>query len=285
MAIKFPKVNEQIIRLRWRLKGEFARLIALYSGPPYKPNHRRITIDVTNYCNLNCFDCNRSCGYGQAMSIEHISLDQIRKFIQESLLQERKWQEILIEGGEPTLHPDLPGIVNLLLEYKKKYSPGTHIQVNSNGYDSNSDKVLAKLPSEMKIFNSQKQTPRQKHHFTFNVAPIDLATYKDDSYSNGCFLTTRYGIGLIRYGYYPHPICGNTDRVFGFDIGRKTLPSPGDSMKDQFQALCKYCGHYKECNPKRILNQKGNEEKGKMSPVWIKAYADYKEKKPVLSLY
>ena len=283
--MNFHKIAGRIIKLQWTLKENVANLIALYSGPPYKPNGHGIVIDVTTHCNLNCMDCNRSCGKNQAMSIEHISLDQIQKFIQESIAQKRRWRGILIEGGEPTLHPDLPELVNLLIEYKKMHCPGMHIQVNSNGHDLLADAVLAKIPSEVKVFKSQKQTLHQEHHIAFNMAPSDLALYKNDSFSGGCFLTRRYGMGLTRYGYYPHPICGGIDRVFGFDIGRKTLPSCRDTMIDQFQTLCQYCGHYTTCHPKRFPRPKGFIEKGKMSPSWSKAYSDYQKNKPILSLY
>jgi hypothetical protein len=285
MPTRLSAISDRTRRSLWDLQEEFARVIAYYSGPPYKPDQGRIVIDVTNACNLNCFDCNRSCGQGQAMSIEHLSLDQIRRFIQESVTQNRKWKQILIEGGEPTLHPDLLGIVDLLLGFKRAHSPRTLIQVNSNGYHPDSNEVLARLPGEIGVYRSSKRSNRQEHHARFNVAPVDLPLYAEDPFSNGCFLPARYGIGLVRYGYYPHPVCGNIDRVFGFDVGRKSLPSADDRMVDQFQTLCRYCGHYRECNPRRLRRPGSIERIGAMSPAWIRAYAEYKRRRPLLSQY
>jgi hypothetical protein len=285
MPASLSSIGGQIRRTWWDLEEELARLKAFHSGPPYKPNPRRVVIDVTNACNLQCIDCNRSCGQGQAMSVEHMSLDQIRRFIRESVAQGREWQEILIEGGEPTLHPDLTGIVDLLLGYTRTSSPATKIRINCNGYHADSDKALAKLPCEIQVYKSEKRTRRQEHHCGFNVAPVDLVTYANDPFLNGCLLPTRYGIGLLRYGYYPHAVCGNIDRVFGFDVGRKALPSPEDRMVDQFRILCRYCGHYRECTPKPVFALRRVEGVGTMSPAWIRAYAEYRRRRPPLSLY
>jgi molybdenum cofactor biosynthesis enzyme MoaA len=101
-------------------------------GPEYKPNHHRIEIDITFKCNLNCFNCNRSCR--QAPSDEAMSVDQIKKFIGESISQIRKWECITIMGGEPTLHPGIFEIIKILLLYCKEHSPETSIRIASNGF-------------------------------------------------------------------------------------------------------------------------------------------------------
>ena len=115
-----------------------------------------------------------------------------------------------------------------------------------------------------------------KFFHPFNVAPKDCKLYKYADYSNGCYITSVCGIGLTPYGYYPCAIAGGIDRVFGFDIGRKKIPSDGDSMKDQMKIFCKLCGHFRYALP---VN------KEVISPTWRKAYEEYKKRKPKLSLY
>jgi len=45
-----------------------------------------------------------------------MSVEQIQKFINESVDNNVKWERIRVMGGEPTLHPDIFEILNLLLE-------------------------------------------------------------------------------------------------------------------------------------------------------------------------
>jgi len=245
----------------------------------HRVNHNKITLDITYDCNLKCVDCNRSCG--QAPSKENISVEQIKKFIDESKKKQRKWHEIVVEGGEPTLHPNILEIIDLLLKFKKHFSPKTIIRMTTNGYGSVAEKILPKVPEGILIGNTRKKSTMHEHHCIFNIAPIDIEKYKNARFSKGCFLPSAFGIGLTRYGYYPHAICGGVDRIFGFDIARKSLPSKDDSMEDQMDKLCRYCGHFvmfdKEIQQKR--------ERGEMTLAWEKAYANYRQVKSAMSLY
>ena len=85
--------------------------------------------------------------------------------------------------------------------------------------------MLDQLPPGVRVKNSAKSPGRRNRHFGFNVAPIDLAGFADADFSQGCYIHPIFGLGLTRSGYYPHPICGGIDRVFGFDIGLKSLPA------------------------------------------------------------
>ncbi len=279
---------------RWRHEREVRA--AWRSGPPYRPSHRRIIIDITAACNLGCVNCNRSCGPDQAPAPEHMTVDQVERFIEESRQQNRHWDMIQIEGGEPTLHPHFLEIVRTLDRYASRDSRWTVIQVNTNGYSEHSRAILQQLPPAVTVYSSQKTQRVQIEHVTFNVAPVDAASHSDGCFSQGCFLPAMYGLGLTRYGYYPHPICGGIDRVFGMDIGRKTLPEPGNGLDEQFPQLCRYCGlfvHYNRAhNPDphtQIASHKTGESKqpppGAMTARWLAAYARYRTQPPHLILY
>ena len=51
-------------------------------GPRYRRSRTRVELDITWACNLRCFNCNRSCE--QAPTGESMTLDQIRRFVDES---------------------------------------------------------------------------------------------------------------------------------------------------------------------------------------------------------
>lgn len=242
-------------------------------GEKYSRSNKFIEIDITYNCNLKCFNCDRSCT--QAPSNEQMSVEQIRKFIKESIESNVRWERIRVLGGEPALHPDLIEILNILLDYKKRNSSGTKIQLATNGFGKIVNTVLSNVPEEIEILNTSKESKVQPF-YPFNIAPKDSTLWKYSDYSSGCWVTSGCGMGLTRYGYYPCAPAGGIDRVFGFDYGRKRLPSPDDSMRDLLKHFCKYCGHFR--NIRRT-------NKEIISPTWKKAYEKYKITKPNLSLY
>ena len=262
-----------------RLKIDFIRTkkwVTRILGPKHKPDHNRIEIAITYDCNVKCFNCVQSCR--QAPTKECMTVQQIKKFIKESIEQNRKWEHIRVLGGEPTLYPKIFEILNLLLNYKKNFSPNTKVVLVTNGFGPKVNNILSKIPDKISIENSRKSSSIQPNFVSINIAPTDLKEYKDIDYSNGCWVTNVCGIGLSPYGYYPCLTAASIDRVFGFDTGRKRLPSSDDSMRDQLRLLCKYCGFFKHFN--KVIGAK--EE---MSQSWKRAYKKYKRKKPVLSLY
>lgn len=258
-------------RDNYRVKKGVTKIL----GPLYKRSRDHLEIDITYYCNLKCYDCNRSCA--QAPTNEHITAEQIKKLIKESISNNVQWKRIGILGGEPTLHPQLFEILNLLLDYKKIFSPKTQILLVTNGYGERVKETLSKIPKEIEIRDTRKTSIIQPYFRSFNVAPIDQPGYRNADYSNGCQVMSTCGMGLTPYGYYPCAMAGGIDRVFGFDIGRKELPSPDDSMRDQLKVLCKLCGRFKHHN--KLINPKA------VSLTWEKAYEKYRAKRPVLTRY
>jgi hypothetical protein len=259
----------------WRLR-RIQKPVTLKEGRLFSVNHCRIEIDITYKCNLKCINCDRSCR--QAPSHEAMSLEQIRKFIDESIRGRRKWERIRILGGEPTLHPEFLPITELLLLYRKNFSPDTVIQVATNGRGATVNNALSRVSKEIVIINTCKKSPVNKFS-PINVAPKDCIMYKDVDYSNGCFIPSLCGIGLTRYGYYPCAAGGAIDRVFGFDIGKKNLPVVNQPMINELKILCGYCGHFKS----NIKYERITKEM--MSTSWKIAYRKYKKRKPALSLY
>lgn len=242
-------------------------------GPEYPITHKEIEIDITYHCNLKCLYCNRFLDF--APSQLQMSVAQIQKFIKESIEADRKWQRIAISGGEPTTHPQFLEIANLILAYKKGFSPNAEIVVMTNGYGQDIQAALSQLPSGINICNSEKLQHPQIHYPT-TVAAQEVKEYRNSDFSNACFITLECGIGLNLYGYYPCTVAAAMDRILGFDIGRKKLPTTEDMMFDLLETFCSRCGHF--------LRYISSCKKAR-TPLWDKAIADFTKNPPVLTPY
>ncbi len=237
----------------------------------WKPNIEIINLDITYRCSLNCFNCNRSVR--QAPATDDISINQIKKFLNESKQLNWQWKRISLMGGEPTLHPQFFKILDILNEYHNQCD----ILVSTNGYGTKVNEVIKEIPDWVYVINTKKVSPIQEF-VTYNVAPIDLKKYQNSDFSRGCEVTEICGIGLNRYGYYACAEAASVDRVFGFDIGIKKLSDVnGDALRLQLNKLCRYCGTFKENTD---LTTKED-----MSETWKSVYRAYRKSKPKLSIY
>jgi len=228
-----------------------------------------VQLEVTTHCQLGCYNCDRNCGI--AKSDEHMSLDQIRKFVVESIDLNKKWGRVDIIGGEPTYYPDLKDLFSILYAYKE-FNPGTQIRFSTNGLGTEVKKNLALVPNWVTIRNSEKIN-KSNNFESYNDAPIDHGL-KD---SPPCSIPWRCGIGLTRYGYFPCGAGAAIARVFGIDIGINSLYTvKPELLKAQMKELCKYCGH-SNTKFKHLTN------KAELSKSWELAIKDYKDRK--LGLY
>ncbi len=256
----------------WRVKKPATKLL----GPQYRRSRDFIEIDITYACNLNCYNCNRSCE--QAPTGEHMTIEQIERFVAESVAAGKRWKRIRLLGGEPTVHKNFFKILDSVRAYRDQHSPQTVIEVITNGHGEKVNAIIDKIPADVMINNTSKETKVQPHFGSFNVAPIDVPEYQDADFRNGCWVIENCGFGLGPNGYYPCAIAGGIDRIFGWDLGRKSLPSADDSMEDLLERFCAHCGHFKR-RPETPLDGPV------MSAIWQDAYARYRKQRPLLRRY
>jgi hypothetical protein len=250
---------------------------------------RRVEIEICTRCNLSCPNCDRSSP--QAPSGELMTIAQLRRFVDESIACDWRWERITLLGGEPTLHPDFAEVLGAVERYRRA-SPRTVFRMYSNGYGSRVQEVLARMPPWLEVMNTRK-TREPPLFSAYNVAPLDLAEYEGEDFTKGCAITTWCGLGLTRYGYYPCGAGASLDRVFGFDIGIKRLIDVTPArLKEQLKQLCARCGHYRDFDQKVEFVKFGDKsalrdwtKEARISPTWADAYERYREERPKLSLY
>ena len=243
---------------------------------PWSIHKSIIEIEVTSDCNLRCYNCNRAVR--QAPSAEGISLEQVERFVGESIELAWSWQRIALCGGEPTLHPQLLDMLQCFERYRHLH-PDCMIALVTNEYGNAVKSMLSRLPDWVRVKNTNKSSPVQEFD-SFNVAPIDLPEFKDVNFSRGCLVVEVCGLGLSRNGFYACGPGASIDRVFGFDIGLKSLSLVEDArLREQMNRLCRYCGLFKRNYGTKLITEE------MLSVNWQKAIDEYKRDKPELSLY
>jgi hypothetical protein len=249
---------------RWRVRAGVTRVL----GPQYRRSRNLIEIDITWACNLACPNCNRSCT--QAPTGVQMTVAQVQRFVDESVAAQVRWKRIRLIGGEPTLHKDFHEIVDVVRRYRDGHSPKTTIEVSTNGAGERVNRVLSELAGDIEIINSAKDGKQgtELGHISFNVAPDDLDEYHDADFRNGCDIARTCGTGLGPNGYYPCAPASAMDRIFGWNVGRQSLPDKDDSMEDLLDRCCRKCGHFKREAKHQLLAAEQV-----MSPSWERAYA------------
>jgi hypothetical protein len=243
---------------------------------PWDPNVQKVEIELTSYCTLACHNCNRSVP--QAPCQEYVTVEQIKKFVDESISKKWRWKSIGLTGGEPTLHPYFFDVIDVLQRYKE-FHPRCRVILFTNGYRKDLQHILSRLPEWITVLNSEKVSNSNKF-CSYNVAPIDLDEFKDKEFSQGCRIVDYCGLGFSRYGFYPCGPGASLDRVFGFDIGLKNLQLVDEkNLREQLTTLCKYCGHFKDNYRSEVVSEE------MISSTWTKAYEEYESQKPSLILY
>lgn len=253
----------------WRVGPGVTRVL----GPQFRRNRRVIGIALTYACNLRCFNCDESSA--QAPADAQMSVEQIQRFVDECVTANYRWDLMEIAGGEPTMHPEFLKIIDILREYRNRYSPGTRIKVLTNGAGEKTQQMAALVPSDIEVENSSKGGKRQSElkHATFNLAPDEVAGYENVAFRNACEYTHRCGTGLGPTGYYHCPVAAGMDRIFEWNIGRQSLPSLDDDMEDLAERFCRKCGYFlKQLEYKKPLGKQYT------SPEWQQAYDGYRER-------
>lgn len=251
----------------------------------FLPNINKVEIDITYNCNLKCPGCNRSCA--QSPTKESVAFSDIKQFVEESIVIDKKWELINILGGEPTLHPEFTKIIHLIHEeFITKHSSKTILQIVSNGYEEKSrilcDEMKAKYQNVRIDYDSYKTNKVVEYFSPFNDAPIDDDNYFDADYNKGCWVTNYCGIGLNKNGYYACAVAGGIDRICQKKIAIPTLREITiELLVKQLEEFCKYCGNFKayEDNYGNFIPRVEKEPfKNKMSKTWEILYKKFNEK-------
>lgn len=234
------------------------------------PVMNKIELHITYLCNSTCPNCSNQCS--QAPSSESMSLDDVKKFIDDSIQLNYKWEQIVLHGGEPTLHKDFEEMCRMLNAYKSSHNQSVNLYVCSNGYSELTKRKLEVARQNGIILAVSVKDPNglQNGHvipyIPVNEAPIDISP---DNHLIGCFQTSNCGICLNNKGFFECSPAGSMSRMTDWKSACTELK---DLTQEKLISLlhehCKYCGFALD-GRRRVTSQTNTD-------FWEKKIVEYK---------
>ena len=211
----------------------------------HQPRYDYLEIELTSFCNMRCDRCNRLVE--SAPTQEMMTVDQIKKLVKESNELGYRWSDIRVMGGEPTLHPDIIEILQLL----KSINNVGLVRIITNGTGEKVQSVLEKirsLPIDIPISDSSVRYSKYKRingklrvldYSNMLNAPIDMNI--NTIYS--CQIGGTCGLALNRYGYTSCGCSAAIGRVANLDYFIKDLKDvTTKKCFEQLYIACSLCG-------------------------------------------
>lgn len=248
----------------------------LYRCVPMVESEFTFEVPIVGHCNLNCVSCNHCAPLAEP---EFMDLAETTKdFERLSQLFHGKVKRIFLMGGEPLLHPELPGFIRAA----RDNFPTAEILLVTNGllllnqaeefWDACREKDIivtpTKYPVPLKFEQMEQCAAKHGVKYTYfgssgkvtksmNLVPLDLKG-KQDSRKN-FLMCYEVGIAhLVAHQVYPCPVAPTSrylSKYFGVDIG----PCAEDSL-DIYKVessreildflsrpipFCRHCMHHK----------------------------------------
>ena len=244
----------------------------------FTPTSGKAELHITYRCNLQCINCNRASFLRQEHTPD-MTVDDVKEFFRQC--QELNWSpDVLIIGGEPTMHPDFDEIVRLSREFKK----GGLVQVWTNGRDRNAVRRVrstyaASIPTETFKDKSRIDFPWDDYY----ISPYDFGIERQKCWQHASEIC---GVSVDSQGYMPCAVGGMIDGMLKLGLRTKRLADLFDNEKNAAltKEMCKHCGacltqllkgeelenwrSYIQNQPKRFG--------ASMSPTWYEASKDMK---------
>ncbi len=131
----------------------------IYSSPIFGPVHsRRLGISLGlnlmpsdgKICTFDCIYCECGRNAEHRPSLKRPSREEVKRALESKLLEMKELGPVpnvltFAGNGEPTAHPDFPGIVSDVLALRDKYFPKAEVSVLSNGTRIFDDSVFDAL--------------------------------------------------------------------------------------------------------------------------------------------
>lgn len=166
-----------------------------------------------------------------------MTIEQIQIFADEMWAENAYIGRVRLLGGEPSLHPKLIEILEILNQLKSDGHIG-RVELITNG--SNNKKIRSHGKSIDKVRVST-EADKKKHH----IANLAKTPYSQGYQGTMCNAPWFCGISLNYYGYFPCSSGAGLARLMN-DVPRwqrLSLPNPVMEEWSDLQELCNHCYH------------------------------------------
>ena len=203
--------------------------------------------DNKKLCNFNCIYCEcgltpRNSNNGNSLPERAVVKRLLEKRLSDPASEREKIDSITFAGnGEPTMHPEFPGILDDVLEIRKKFLPEAKIAVLSNGTLTGHDDIFqALLKTDLNILKMDSFNEATRKIVNCPLTPVSneqlLKQYK--RFRGKLIIQTLFFRGLYKGLYVdntaPDELEALTDaygeikpeRIMIYTIARDT-PYPG----------------------------------------------------------
>ena len=239
----------------------------------YTPTSGKAELHITYRCNLQCVNCNRASMLRDEHSLD-MTLEDVAEFFRQA--EALNWKpDILLIGGEPTLHPQFEDILRMSRQFVKDGL----VQVWTNGRDRDLVEYIravyhASVPEETFKAKSRTDFPWDDYY----VSPADYGMVREKCWQHGSGIC---GISVDSQGYMPCAVGGMLDGMLKMGLRTKVLADLFDNEKNAeiTKRMCQHCGaclsqlllgeelvnwrKYVEMQPKKFG--------ARMSPKWMEA--------------
>lgn len=235
----------------------------------FLPNFNIVELCLTYRCNVKCANCSNLCT--QAPFHGDLTPEAVNDFLHDSVMNNHKWKQITIHGGEPCLNPWIEKICAMLSRYKHLENPDCVLWLLSNNSTTEIRKKITYLSCRYeiplgistKIKDNTDGSGNKIQYIPVNISPTDSG--KD--HSIGCFQTQNCGICYNYNGYYGCSPMAASARVFGYKpVAQSIAELKEENILEAFSEHCKHCGFAMEAE--RITEQES-------STFWKEGFKKY----------
>jgi hypothetical protein len=263
------------------------------TGKQSRGQFKHIEIQINTICDCSCFGCDRM---SDVITDDSMTVEQVRRFVDESLDLRWEWERIRILGGEPSLHKELNTIVEQLMHYRRFYSK-CFLQLLSNGLgklwkpapwkpDTSIHDWLCDRGVDPHVEAKERGTT-PPWFWNTRIVPFDRDSNCGPLEPCGIFGVRGCGLGLTRQGYFLDGAGAAVARVAGIDCGVMALKDvTWEAMIDQAHKLCKYCGQWNSTEAGVPLSTELVSKTGEITgPFWTEKLAAYNRQRPKMKVY
>jgi len=228
----------------------------LVVGMSNVPRIRSLEIAITYVCNVKCHNCNSLCTQAPVKQSTDMTVDQVRRFVDESVACSYPWERLLLFGGEPTLHPNFLDICTLLYDYRLQHNRRVSLICCSNGSNPGKVDAAVKMGFEPHV-SVKRKTNYPWSYEPVNISPVDRGIKG----TPGCHWSYDCGIGMNTLGFWPCSPAGAAARVFGYAA---PVTSVKDITAERLMTMYSHCDH---CGAGLVSEPRAMEQVS--SPEWV----------------